>query len=79
MEACRKYKTNFSLALDAGCGPGRTALELCAEFSKGGYQNRKILNEWKFPFQCHFIRMVQFVEKCKENFKKFVIIYIQGK
>ena len=34
VEACRKYKTNLHAALDAGCGPGRTAMELCATFKK---------------------------------------------
>ena len=34
VEACKKYKTNFSLALDAGCGPGRTAMELCGAFEQ---------------------------------------------
>jgi len=34
VEACKKYKTNLSLALDAGCGPGRTAMELCSTFAQ---------------------------------------------
>ena len=33
IEACTKFKTNFDFALDAGCGPGRTAMELCKAFS----------------------------------------------
>jgi formylglycine-generating enzyme required for sulfatase activity len=33
LEACKKYGvTNLQRAMDAGCGPGRTALELCREF-----------------------------------------------
>jgi len=32
IEACRKFETNFDVALDAGCGPGRTAMELCKAF-----------------------------------------------
>jgi len=34
IEACKKFKTNFDTALDAGCGPGRTAMELCKVFEK---------------------------------------------
>ena len=34
IEACRKYKTNLDKALDAGCGPGRTAMELCQTFKE---------------------------------------------
>ena len=34
VEACQKFKTNFKLALDAGCGPGRTAMELCNAFKQ---------------------------------------------
>jgi len=34
IEACRKFQTNFDVALDAGCGPGRTAMELCKVFAK---------------------------------------------
>ena len=34
VEACRKFNTNFDLALDAGSGPGRTAIELCAHFKQ---------------------------------------------
>ena len=34
IEACNKYKTDFKFALDAGSGPGRTAIELCKVFSK---------------------------------------------
>ena len=34
LEACRKYNVNMNLALDAGSGPGRTALELCKDFKK---------------------------------------------
>ena len=34
IEACTKYKTDLNLALDAGSGPGRTAMELCKVFSK---------------------------------------------
>jgi len=34
VEACKKYETNFTLALDAGCGPGRTAMELCGAFEQ---------------------------------------------
>ena len=34
VEACRKYKTNLDRALDAGCGPGRTAMELCQIFEE---------------------------------------------
>jgi len=32
IEACKKFKTNFDVALEAGCGPGRTAMELCKAF-----------------------------------------------
>jgi len=34
IEACKKFNTNFNAALDAGCGPGRTAMELCKVFEK---------------------------------------------
>eukprot|EP00091_Calanus_sinicus_P001704 TRINITY_DN11722_c0_g1_i1.p1 TRINITY_DN11722_c0_g1~~TRINITY_DN11722_c0_g1_i1.p1 ORF type:complete len:158 (-),score=47.77 TRINITY_DN11722_c0_g1_i1:80-553(-) len=34
VEACKKYRASFSLALDAGCGPGRTAMELCGAFGQ---------------------------------------------
>jgi len=34
IEACRKFKVKFDSALDAGCGPGGTALDLCREFAK---------------------------------------------
>ena len=34
LEACRKFQSGLSLALDAGCGPGRTAIELCGQFTK---------------------------------------------
>jgi len=34
VEACQKFKTNFQTALDAGCGPGRTAIELCKVFEQ---------------------------------------------
>eukprot|EP00090_Calanus_glacialis_P047225 TRINITY_DN9685_c0_g1_i1.p1 TRINITY_DN9685_c0_g1~~TRINITY_DN9685_c0_g1_i1.p1 ORF type:complete len:1465 (-),score=349.19 TRINITY_DN9685_c0_g1_i1:88-4482(-) len=34
IEACQKFKINFDVALDAGCGPGRTAMELCKVFTK---------------------------------------------
>ena len=34
VEFCRKFNTRFDLALDAGSGPGRTAIELCAHFTK---------------------------------------------
>ena len=33
IEMCDKYNSNFGKALDAGCGPGRTAMELCTRFS----------------------------------------------
>jgi len=33
IELCKKYKAGTSLALDAGCGPGRTALELSKYFT----------------------------------------------
>ena len=36
IEACRKYGTEMNGALDAGCGPGRTAVELCQAFDKVG-------------------------------------------
>ncbi|XP_065674423.1 uncharacterized protein LOC124819331 isoform X2 [Hydra vulgaris] len=32
--AARKYKTGIDSALDAGCGPGRTAIELCGTFKQ---------------------------------------------
>ena len=34
LEACRNHQSGLNLALDAGCGPGRTAIELCAQFTK---------------------------------------------
>ena len=34
VESCRKFNTRFDLALDAGSGPGRTAIELCAHFNQ---------------------------------------------
>ena len=34
IEACRKYGTNLGTALDAGSGPGRTAMELCKVFKQ---------------------------------------------
>ena len=34
IEMCDKYRCNFGSALDAGCGPGRTAMELCTRFSQ---------------------------------------------
>jgi len=34
IEACKKFKIQFGVALDAGCGPGRTAMELCKAFTK---------------------------------------------
>ena len=34
LEFCRKFNTRFDLALDAGSGPGRTAIELCAHFNQ---------------------------------------------
>jgi len=34
LEMCKKYKCPFGTALDAGCGPGRTAMELCPDFDK---------------------------------------------
>ena len=34
LEMCHKYKTSFNTALDAGSGPGRTAIELCKEFKQ---------------------------------------------
>ena len=34
LEACDKYSANTDLALDAGSGPGRTALELCKKFKQ---------------------------------------------
>ena len=34
VEFCQKFNTRFDLALDAGSGPGRTAIELCAHFTK---------------------------------------------
>jgi len=32
LEMCQKYRSGMTTALDAGCGPGRTALELCEKF-----------------------------------------------
>ena len=34
LEACDKYKARLELALDAGAGPGRTAMELCNKFKQ---------------------------------------------
>ena len=34
VDSCRKFNTRFDLALDAGSGPGRTAIELCAHFNQ---------------------------------------------
>ena len=34
LEACEKYSAKLNLALDAGAGPGRTALELCKKFKQ---------------------------------------------
>jgi len=34
IDACKRFKINFGVALDAGCGPGRTAMELCKAFTK---------------------------------------------
>ncbi|XP_057311153.1 uncharacterized protein LOC130648998 isoform X1 [Hydractinia symbiolongicarpus] len=34
VDACRKHQINFNTALDAGCGPGRTAIELCQHFKQ---------------------------------------------
>ena len=34
LEACLKHKTNHDNALDAGSGPGRTAMELCQAFKQ---------------------------------------------
>jgi len=31
---CREFQTPLAAALDAGCGPGGTALDLCKEFTK---------------------------------------------
>ena len=33
VEACKKYGANLDKAMDAGCGPGGTALELCKSFN----------------------------------------------
>jgi len=32
LDACRKFGTPLISALDCGCGPGRTALELTTQF-----------------------------------------------
>jgi 5-histidylcysteine sulfoxide synthase len=34
LEACKKFGVKLDSALDAGCGPGGTALELCKSFGK---------------------------------------------
>ena len=34
VEACKENNTNLHLALDAGCGPGRTSLELAKVFQQ---------------------------------------------
>lgn len=34
IEMCEKYGCRFKSALDAGCGPGRTAMELCTKFEQ---------------------------------------------
>lgn len=34
IESCKKFNCPMKTALDAGCGPGRTAMELCDEFEK---------------------------------------------
>lgn len=34
IEMCKKHNSPFNAALDAGCGPGRTAIELCKEFKQ---------------------------------------------
>ena len=33
VEACKRYGANLEKAMDAGCGPGGTALELCKSFT----------------------------------------------
>ena len=33
VEACKKYGAIMDKAMDAGCGPGGTALELCKSFN----------------------------------------------
>jgi len=33
VEACKKYGVKLEKAMDAGCGPGGTALELCSSFN----------------------------------------------
>ena len=32
MSACRRFGVSFDAAMDAGCGPGGTALQLCQDF-----------------------------------------------
>ena len=32
MSACRRFGVSFDAAMDAGCGPGGTALQLCLDF-----------------------------------------------
>ena len=34
LDACKRFKIKCGVALDAGCGPGRTAMELCKTFTK---------------------------------------------
>jgi len=34
VQVCKKFNVKLETALDAGCGPGRTAMELCAKFGK---------------------------------------------
>ena len=46
MEACKKFGVEMKQALDAGCGPGRTAIELCSSFEQVLHErfNLKIMN-----------------------------------
>ena len=32
VSACRRFGVSFDAAMDAGCGPGGTALQLCDDF-----------------------------------------------
>ena len=32
VSACRRFGVSFDAAMDAGCGPGGTALQLCEDF-----------------------------------------------